>query len=300
MPTEKIEPLEAWRIIGVPPGTGQGALKKAYRRKVANVHPDVIGGDGTELRRVQVAFKVLESLTNPLEFDREAMEEGLPQWAAGLLSGVQWTDDCGSFADFLSKPTSKALAIGEYLPEEGVRPWGAAWGKYTQTEANQEALRICRQHSSRCRLIWVGSGEKHVNPAGATPESFSKEEEQKWWTEKFGNSGHLPGFGWMPEIDKKQEKLLGYKTIDVKSGTMAHETRVRVPVFRLAHGGKPYYYTPEKPGKRTFFTENNFKHTMKPGSKRAKRDHNRRVAKAILMLNKEPPDYVWVGSPKFT
>ena len=35
----------------------------------------------------------------------------------------------------------KALAVGEFNERTGKRPWAAAWGKYSQQEANAEARR---------------------------------------------------------------------------------------------------------------------------------------------------------------
>lgn len=260
---------EAWRVLGVEPGAPRGDVKKAFRQKIRQFHPDVIGDDGTLLQRVRDAYAVVESLDNPGVWDAAGVsEEGLPAWASGLLQGVQWTADCPSYAAFLQKPDQKALAVGEMDPKTGIRPWAAAWGKYSQQDANAEALRICRQYGGKCRLIFVGSGAARARSA-VKPEA--NEEETAWWREQFQGAGEIPGFGWMPMIDPEKEKLIGYKTVP-GGDRFGAETRIRVPVFKHTEGGMPYYYSPIRPKERIFMKKANFKHVQSMSAKSLKWD----------------------------
>jgi len=248
---------EAWRTLGVGPDSTKGEIKSAFRQKIKEVHPDVTGDDGTMLQRVRDAFSVVESLKNPTAWDAKGVEDGLPAWASGLLRGVKWSKDCPSYAAFLGKPDQKALAVGEFSEKSGLRPWAAVWGKYSQQEANAEALRICRQHGSKCKLIYVGSGTGRVRQA---PDPTAGRDEREWWGEMFKASGDMPGFGWMPMINPDKEKLVGYKTI-VGGDRFGADQRVRVPVFRLKTGGLPYYYSPLRPREKIHMQKSNFKHT---------------------------------------
>lgn len=269
----------AWKVLGVKSTATSGEIKKAFRRKIREVHPDVIGDDGTQLQRVRDAFEVAESVKNPTKWDFEGMEAGLPAWAAGLLSGVQWSPECPSYAAFLEKGDSKALAVGELDEKTGTRPWAASWGRYSQQDANAEALRVCRQNGARCRLVYVGSGAARAKPA---PTPSAGQDEREWWREQFAGAGDIPGFGWMPMINPAKEHLVGHKSIP-GGERFGAEVRVRVPVFRQrnANGavtGLPYYYSPIRPKERIYMKKQNFKHVRR-GERVKKSDPRIRQAK---------------------
>jgi len=270
--TPKMPVHEAWEHLGVLPTASKGEIRRAFRKRIREVHPDVTGDDGTLLQKVRDAFAVVETLENPAVWDQEGIEDGLPAWAAGLLNGVQWSDECPNYVAFLAKPDAKALAVGEMNERTGIRPWAAAWGKFSQQAANAEALRVCRQYSERCRLIYVGSGsarqKKPVNPTAGS-------DERRWWADSFVGGGDTPGFGWMPLINPEKEEVVGYKTIDASDVNGSPE-RVRVPVFRAKTGGLPYYYSPLKPKERTYMRKQNFKHAQPMTMKRWKNDRRYR------------------------
>ncbi|CAK9116575.1 unnamed protein product [Durusdinium trenchii] len=188
--------------------TAEASADRFQGQDRQEVHPDVTGDDGTMLRK-----------------------DGLPQWATGLLEGIEWSSECPSYAEFLQKPDNKALAVGEMSQKTGVRPWAAAWGKFSQQDANSEALRACRQYGVKCRLVYVGSGTARVRTVGL--DSRSGEEEKNWWRTQVMKSGDLPGFGWMPMIDPSKERLVGWKTI-TEGSEIIGEQRIRVPVFEPA------------------------------------------------------------------
>lgn len=250
----KLSIPEAWRTLRLPPTASKGEVKRAFRERIREVHPDVTGDDGTMLRKVQDAFRLIDSLKDPETWTSD-MENGLPDWAVGLMQGIKWSPDCPSYAAFLEKPDNKALAVGERSERTGLRPWAAAWGKHSQQDANTEALRVCRQHGTKCRLVYVGSGSTRMRPTGLG--SAASESERTWWQDQFRNAGDSPGFGWMPTIDPEKEKLVGYKTVD--GGKFFDQARVRVPVFEPLHGGIPYFYSPARPGQKTLMRRTPFK-----------------------------------------
>lgn len=246
---------EAWRQLKLQPTSSKEQIKKAFKERIREVHPDVTGDDGTLLRKVQDAYQMLEELRDPTIYDASS-EDGLPHWATGLLEGIEWSSECSSYADFLRKPDNKALAVGEMSQRTGIRPWAAAWGKFSQQDANSEALRVCRQNGVKCRLIYVGSGTARVRTVGL--DSRSSEEEKNWWKGQVMKSGDLPGFGWMPTIDPSKERLVGWKTIKEGSHVIG-EQKIRVPVFEPAKGGTPYLYAPGKPKQRVQLKRTPFK-----------------------------------------
>lgn len=260
---------QALQVLKVKSDVTRGELKAAFRKRIREVHPDVSGDDGTLIQKVRDAYKVVEGIRNPAVWAGVEIDEGLPAWAAGLLQGIKWTTDCPSYASFLSKPDAKALAVGEFSERTGVRPWAAAWGKFSQEEANVEALRICRMNGGGvCRLVYIGTGAARRKK---TSDPGAAQVEDTWWKEQFKSGGDVPGFGWMPIIDKTKEKLVGYKTIDGGRAFQGEGTgRIRVPVFKSAFSegrSMPYYYSPQRPRERIYMKEQNFQHA-KPLTRR--------------------------------
>ncbi|CAK9116568.1 unnamed protein product [Durusdinium trenchii] len=273
---------EAWRQLKLQPTASKEQIKKAFKDRIRQVHPDVTGDDGTMLRKVQDAYQVLEELRDPTFFDGSS-EDGLPQWATGLLEGIEWSSECPSYAEFLQKPDNKALAVGEMSQKTGVRPWAAAWGKFSQQDANSEALRACRQYGVKCRLVYVGSGTARVRTVGL--DSRSGEEEKNWWRTQVMKSGDLPGFGWMPMIDPSKERLVGWKTI-TEGSEIIGEQRIRVPVFEPAKGGTPYLYAPGKPKTRVQLKRTPFKR-MQSLQRTVQRDGRSLLREHIMSLSQQ-------------
>lgn len=52
-------PAEAYRILGLEPGAGDEAVRRAYREKVKKVHPDTDTGDEESFKRVNRAYERL-------------------------------------------------------------------------------------------------------------------------------------------------------------------------------------------------------------------------------------------------
>jgi DnaJ-domain-containing protein 1 len=50
---------EAYRTLGLDPGASQAAVKRAYRERVKDVHPDAETGDEEAFKRVKRAYEVL-------------------------------------------------------------------------------------------------------------------------------------------------------------------------------------------------------------------------------------------------
>lgn len=52
-------PTEAYKRLDLDPDADQGTIKRAYREKVKEVHPDTDGGSEREFKRVQSAYEML-------------------------------------------------------------------------------------------------------------------------------------------------------------------------------------------------------------------------------------------------
>lgn len=65
---------EAWKILGVPAGSSAEDRKKAKKKMMRKVHPDLVKDDGTQLQRLLDAVELLE---NPhTVFDGKPVEPG--------------------------------------------------------------------------------------------------------------------------------------------------------------------------------------------------------------------------------
>ena len=52
-------PREASQVLGVAVDADEGTIKRAYRERIKDVHPDADGGDEEAFKRVQEAYEVL-------------------------------------------------------------------------------------------------------------------------------------------------------------------------------------------------------------------------------------------------
>jgi len=277
----KMRTAEAWKILGLEASTPKGEIKKAYRQKVNQVHPDIVGDGGEKLKQVQEAFKIVSSLEDPSNWVAGTEEAGLPFWATDLLQGIKWSEDCESYAEFLTKPDNKALAVGEINMKTGDRPWAASWGKYNQQDANMEALRHCRAHGTKCRLIYIGSGQIK-STAGAGFSLGATKSESTWWKESATPLGDSVAFGWLPDIDETKEKIVGYKV--VKTEGLDGVEKVRVPVFKNKLG-TPYYFSPLRPKEKISLKKVPFKRLRSYQSQAA--SSRSRLRDAYLKLGTE-------------
>jgi molecular chaperone DnaJ len=44
----RARPIDPYAVLGVPPGAGRAEIRRAYRRRALDLHPDVAGADATE------------------------------------------------------------------------------------------------------------------------------------------------------------------------------------------------------------------------------------------------------------
>lgn len=51
---------EAYKELGIAPGSSQDDIKKAFRRRAHETHPDKVGGDGSAFKRMNSAYETLK------------------------------------------------------------------------------------------------------------------------------------------------------------------------------------------------------------------------------------------------
>eukprot|EP01064_Diplonema_japonicum_P022554 TRINITY_DN3250_c0_g1_i1.p1 TRINITY_DN3250_c0_g1~~TRINITY_DN3250_c0_g1_i1.p1 ORF type:complete len:516 (+),score=141.21 TRINITY_DN3250_c0_g1_i1:302-1849(+) len=78
---------------------------------------------------------------------------------------TDWPAEFGSYEEFLEFPDKKAFVIGEKpkTPTKS-RSWGASWGHRTETQAIEEAKRLCLSRSATCTVIFPSQGTMPFTP----------------------------------------------------------------------------------------------------------------------------------------
>eukprot|EP00929_Paragymnodinium_shiwhaense_P108907 TRINITY_DN75251_c0_g1_i1.p1 TRINITY_DN75251_c0_g1~~TRINITY_DN75251_c0_g1_i1.p1 ORF type:complete len:267 (+),score=49.01 TRINITY_DN75251_c0_g1_i1:106-906(+) len=127
LPATIVSMAQAQRILGVSPGATSEELKKAMRRKIREVHPDVIKDDGSKLREVREAFAAL---------DPEQVPSG-------------WSLD----------PTSWPGAAGVNVPKGRAGSWGSPEAQAKLRREEEERRK--RNLASRGR--WESLQEEQMN-----------------------------------------------------------------------------------------------------------------------------------------
>lgn len=100
-PSAMLSVSEARSVLGVAAGASTEELKKAMRRKIREVHPDVIKDDGSKLNMVREAFAVLDP------------EQAPPRWS---LDPTTWPGAAG-----VKTPSGRAGSWGSPAAQQKLR-----------------------------------------------------------------------------------------------------------------------------------------------------------------------------------
>lgn len=93
--------LDPYAVLGVPRSASEAEIKKAYRKKAMELHPDRTKGDEKkeeEFKRVTQAFEIVGDAEKRAKFDRGEIDgEGNPRgFAGGDPAGYRWESRSGS------------------------------------------------------------------------------------------------------------------------------------------------------------------------------------------------------------
>lgn len=110
-------PKDYYNILGVEKGASKDEIKKAFRKKAHEYHPDKEGGDEAKFKEVNEAYQVLSDDTKRQQYDQfgqtfdSASAGGFPGGFPGGFSGNINFDDLGDiFGDFFGGGRSRARA----------------------------------------------------------------------------------------------------------------------------------------------------------------------------------------------
>lgn len=106
-----------YAILRVEPNADFGGLRKAYRRRALECHPDRFGGDRRkeeEFKRLVDAFDVLSDPVRRREYDRSQGRH--PAQPAGGLAVEQFPEEDGSILDTFADDILEELIVGNTIP----------------------------------------------------------------------------------------------------------------------------------------------------------------------------------------
>jgi len=66
---------EAYDVLGLQPGDDATAIRRAYRERVKEAHPDTPGGSAEEFRRVRAAYELLDDRVEDADADADGERE---------------------------------------------------------------------------------------------------------------------------------------------------------------------------------------------------------------------------------
>lgn len=89
-PMAKAKKVDPYKTLRVPKGADKATIKRAYRKRAKETHPDIARDDGAEFREVHRCYKLLTDDRARERFDRYGDEQPAPppSAAASLLAGL--------------------------------------------------------------------------------------------------------------------------------------------------------------------------------------------------------------------
>jgi len=71
MTDNTVKPADYYELLGIEHGASQSAIKKAFREKAKQLHPDIAGSSQSEaMRRLLSAYEILSSAERRCDYDR--------------------------------------------------------------------------------------------------------------------------------------------------------------------------------------------------------------------------------------
>lgn len=88
-----------YRVLGIPEGASQEEIKKAYRKKAKEYHPDLHPDDPTVTQKMSEVNEAYDMLMNPEKYakQRQSYSQGYGQSSGGYGGAGGWQTDFGGF-----------------------------------------------------------------------------------------------------------------------------------------------------------------------------------------------------------
>jgi len=101
-----------YELLGVKPGATTAEIKKAFRKKAKQIHPDIIGSTGAEAMRTLIkAYETLSDLERRFEYDPDFRKSAAYSAYYGYSAGKKIPFDYRKWLNDQEDPKSKAKLV---------------------------------------------------------------------------------------------------------------------------------------------------------------------------------------------
>lgn len=159
------DPKGFYKALGIEPGASEAEIKKAYRRKAMQCHPDRPGADAEQFKRINEAHALLIDKTRRHQYDTDGVdisETLIQQRATTMLQDffMQYLDKGGDEDDPITIITT-SIASGKGEIRKEIEQSRRQLARY------QKRLKAIRRKNKRGMDLFAGVVEMKINTTKA-------------------------------------------------------------------------------------------------------------------------------------
>eukprot|EP00439_Symbiodinium_sp_Y106_P062796 s2313_g9.t1 len=210
----RASPEDYWKVLGVPSGTSVKEVKRAYRRRAKEEHPDVNKSPGA-LKRWQKLSEAYGKLIDP-EYRKKWSEEEARRSARTQESRRTYTSNPGTStnrADDIREPPATG-----FPKTRDAKKWAAAgWDAFQDILRRADSLRQPRGYRDASAVREFQASKEDLAKAQQKLKQLSSDEEYYLnLTESYQRSGQ-----------KREELRAGLRTLEIREELKKLRARIR-------------------------------------------------------------------------
>lgn len=210
----RASPEDYWKVLGVPSGTSVKEVKRVYRRRAKEEHPDVNKSPGA-LKRWQRLSEAYGKLIDP-EYRKKWSEEEARRSARTQESRRTYTSNPGTStkrADDIREPPAPG-----FPKTRDAKKWAAAgWDAFQDILRRAESLRQPRGYRDASAFRELRASQEDLAKAQQKLKQLSSDEEYYLnLTDSYRRSGQ-----------KREELRAGLRTLEIREELKKLRARIR-------------------------------------------------------------------------